>query len=94
MTWDEYKKQISKQKPLATELIKEAEAEAAIITAIIRQRNAMGLSQRDLASLCNVPQSTIARIESGKTYPRMDTLLKLLQHLNLSLSISVNDAYR
>jgi len=36
---------------------------------IIRDRTACGLSQRDLASMVGVPQSTVARVESGKVSP-------------------------
>ncbi len=36
---------------------------------IIRDRTACALSQRDLALLVGVPQSTVARVESGKVSP-------------------------
>lgn len=37
------------------------------------------LSQRELARLANVPQSTVARIELGVLSPRADTLDRLLR---------------
>src|ERR1700693_2919600 len=37
-----------------------------------------GLSQRSLARLAEVPQSTVARIELGAVDPRSDTLAGLL----------------
>lgn len=88
MNWDEYKDNVKKTDPAGKEMIEEAEAEAAIISAMIRQRSALGLSQRDLAALCSIPQSSVARIESGKTTPRLDTLLKLLSQLGLTFSIT------
>ena len=87
MNWNEYKNQVKQTDPLGKEILDNAEAEAAIISAIIKQRSALGLSQRDLAALCNIPQSSVARIESNKTTPRLDTLLKLLNQLGLSLSV-------
>ena len=90
MNWNEYKQSIKQSNPLGKELIEEAEAEAAIITAIIKQRNALGLSQRELASLCEIPQSSIARIESSKTTPRLDTLLKIMKQLGLTLNVSIS----
>lgn len=88
MNWNEYKNNVKKTDPVGKEMIEEAEAEAEIISAMIRQRSALGLSQRDLAALCSIPQSSVARIESSKTTPRLDTLLKLLNQLGLTLSVT------
>ncbi|WP_370527800.1 helix-turn-helix domain-containing protein, partial [uncultured Dubosiella sp.] len=41
-----------------------------------------------LAALCKLPQSSIARIESCQTMPNLRTLLNILQHLGLSLTVS------
>ncbi len=41
-------------------------------------RRRAGLTQRDLGERTGVPQSTIARIESGFVDPRASTILKLL----------------
>ena len=88
MNWNEYKQTVKETDPIGKEIMEESEAESAIITAIIKQRNALGLSQRDLAQLCKLPQSSIARIESGKTTPRLDTILKIMKQLNLSLKVT------
>jgi transcriptional regulator with XRE-family HTH domain len=44
-------------------------------------------SQRELAALANVPLSTVARIEAGKTVPRLDTFVLLLAALGFELAI-------
>ena len=88
MTWDEYKDNVKATDPIANEVLEEAETEAKIVSAIIHQRNELGLSQRDLAAICGIPQSSVARIESLKTMPRLDTLLKILSKLGLTLSVS------
>ena len=89
MNWNEYKTQVKLTDPVGKTLINEAEAEAEIISAIIRQRNALGLSQRDLASLCDIPQSSVARIESSKTTPKLSTVIKICNQLGLTLNVSV-----
>lgn len=88
MNWKEYKEQVKTTDPIGKEILEEAEAEAAIISAMINRRNALGLSQRDLAALCDIPQSSVARIESSKTTPRLDTLLKMFKQLGLKLSVT------
>ena len=88
MNWNEYKEQVKQTDPVGKEILEEAEAEASIISAIISRRAELGLSQRDLAELCDIPQSSVARIESSKTTPRLDTLLKLFRQLGLTFKIS------
>lgn len=69
--------------------IEEAENLAEIVGAMIRQRNSLGIFQRELAAMCNMPQSSVARIESMKTTPNLDTLLKLFESLGLALTVSM-----
>lgn len=87
-TWNDYKEHVKHTDPAREKDIADMEEQAAIISAIIEQRNALGLSQRDLASICNIPQSSVARIESFQTTPNLSTLLKLLRPLGLKLTIS------
>lgn len=68
--------------------IEEIEEQAAIISTVIEQRHALGISQRELAARCGIPQSSIARIESMKTTPNLDTLLKIIHQLGLKIAIS------
>jgi predicted transcriptional regulator len=50
-------------------------------------RRRAGLSQRDLADLAGVPQPAIARIESGRVQPRVDTLGRLLRACGWDLEV-------
>lgn len=87
-TWDTYKEYVSTIDSTGKKDIQEMEELAAIISAVIQQRNALGISQRELANLCGIPQSSVARIESHKTTPNLDTLLKIMRPLGLKLIVS------
>ena len=88
-TWDDYKNHVKEIDDAAKKEIEEMEDLALIVSAIIEKRKAMGLSQRELAELCGIPQSSVARIETCKTTPNVETLIKLLQPLGLKLTVCV-----
>lgn len=59
----------------------------AIISELIRARKELGISQKQLEELSGVKQPVIARIETGKSTPQLDTLLKILGCLEKTLAI-------
>lgn len=61
--------------------------EVELIGKMIEAREARGLSQRDLAEISGLKQPAIARLESMKTTPQIDTLFKVLNPLGYTLSI-------
>ncbi len=87
-TWDEYKEQVKQIDSVAKEDIEEAEALSMLITEMIKQRKALGWSQRELAKMCEMPQSSIARIEAQITTPNISTLLRIFHKLGLRLSVT------
>ena len=87
-TWNEYKEYVRTVDPVIGKDIDEIEAMSSIITAMVQKRISLGLSQRDLAAMCGIPQSSVARIESCKTVPNMRTLLNIFQHLGLKLTVT------
>lgn len=87
-TWNNYKEHVRTVDPEISKDMEEVEALSQIVKAMVEQRNALGLSQRELAALCGIPQSSVARIESFKTVPNLDTLLKIFQQLGLKLSVT------
>ena len=89
-TWNDYKKHVKSLDSESRKDIEEIESIAAIVGAVIEQRKAMGITQRELAALCGIPQSSVARIESYKTTPNLDTLLKIMRPLGLKLTVSLN----
>ena len=59
----------------------------AIISAIIEARHEQGISQKQLEELSGVKQPVIARMETGKTNPQLDTILKILASLGKTLAV-------
>ncbi len=72
---------------VSPEIKAEVEFETALIGKIIEAREEKGLSQRELAELSGVKQPAIARLESGMTIPRIDTLIRLLVPLGKTIAI-------
>jgi len=62
--------------------------EVSLIGKMIEAREAKGLSQRELAEISGVKQPAIARMESMKAIPQIDTLLKVLIPLGYTLEIT------
>ena len=88
-TWNDYKNYVKKIDPESKKNLEDMENTAEIISALIKRRSALGLSQRDLAAMCGIPQSSVARIESFKTTPKLDTLLKLMHPLSFKISVTM-----
>ena len=62
---------------------------AQIADKVAERRQAMGLSQRELAFLVGTTQSAIARMERGGRPPRIDTLLKIAEALDCDLVVDL-----
>ena len=84
-TWTDYKNHVRETNPEIGKDLDEIEAVSQIVGAMIERRHDLQLSQRDLANLCGLPHSSVARIESGKTTPNLSTLLKIFRELGLNL---------
>lgn len=68
--------------------------EVALIGKLIAAREAKGLSQKQLADLAGLKQPAIARLESMKATPQIDTLFKILQPLGYTLAVVPNEQPR
>lgn len=82
--------------PRALERIREhlAHAEqgwffAQIAGQVADRRRQLGLSQAQLADLCDTTQSAIARLEGGGRPPRIDTLLRIATALDCELAVEL-----
>ncbi len=63
------------------------EFEVSIIGKLIEVRESKGITQKKLAEMTGLKQSAIARLESMKSTPQIDTLFKLLKPLGFTLAI-------
>jgi len=63
-------------------LFSTAEDLSRIILTLIEARVDQGYTQRQLADKCGLKQSAIARMESLKTIPRLDTVIRVANALN------------
>ena len=60
----------------------------ALLSALVSARKNAGLSQKQLEVLSGVAQPCIARTETGATDPKLSTVLKMLEPLGLTLSVT------
>ena len=86
-TWEDYKNNLKAVSTEEKENIENIEELAGIIGAMIMRREQLGISQRELAQKCGVTQSALARLETCKATPQIDTMLKVLKPLGLTLSV-------
>lgn len=92
-TWNDYKNYVKSVDDSSRRQMEEIEEISVIVGAIIEQRQALGLSQRELALRCGIPQSSVARIETLKTVPNLETVLKIMQPLGLRLTVSHSEQF-
>lgn len=78
---------MSDEKRISVEERQRINFEVELIGKIIEAREQKGYSQRDLARLSGVKQPAIARLESMRSTPQIDTVLKLLTPLGYTLAI-------
>lgn len=63
------------------------ELEKELIRTMVKVREEKGLTQKQLAELCDVKQPVIARMESAVHSPQINSLLKVLVPLGYTLEI-------
>jgi ribosome-binding protein aMBF1 (putative translation factor) len=67
------------------------EFEVELIGKLIAAREAKGMTQEQLAEAAGVKQSAVARLESLKATPQIDTLFKMLTPMGYKLTIVPSD---
>ena len=82
-TWKELKNDLS----ISQEDQNAIALEKDLIRTIVAIREEKGLTQSQLAKMCNVTQPVIARMESSVHSPQIDSLLKILTPLGYTLQI-------
>lgn len=88
-SWENYKDHVKASNEEDRRNMEEIEEISDIVSSIIRRRQKLGISQRALAERCGLPLSSVACIETFKTMPELDTLIKLTRALDLKLQVEV-----
>lgn len=65
--------------------IETSEKVISIIRKITEARIRLNISQRDLAKKCGIQQPALARIETFKIIPKINTLIKIAECVNISI---------
>lgn len=65
--------------------IEAAEKTIKIINKIVESREALGLTQRDLAKKCGIQQPALARIETCKVIPKLNTIIKIAEAVGVKI---------
>ena len=86
-TWEDYKKYAKGLNPIVKKNIEEMEILAEIVSKIIERRQEIGMTQRELATVCGLPHSSVARIEACTVKPNVETLIKIMIPLGLTLKV-------
>ncbi|MGN1138700.1 MAG: helix-turn-helix domain-containing protein [Ruminococcus sp.] len=58
-----------------------------IVDKLTDRRRELKISQRELAKRCNMPQSTIARIETHQISPQLETISLIAEKLNCNIQL-------
>ena len=82
-TWEDLRKEIFTPEELAA-----SELQVELMIEITRARKENGITQKKLEEMSGVKQPVIARMETGATSPRLDTVLKVLTALGKKLAIT------
>ena len=81
-SWEDVQKELFTPEEIAASNLR-----VEIISKLIEARNAGRISQKQLEELSGVRQPVIARMERGQTDPQLETVLKVLAPLGLTLAV-------
>ena len=86
ISWDSIRDQVLADPDVKAEY-DALEAEFNLVRQVIALRKASGLSQREFARRIGIKQPQLARIESGKQIPKLETLTKLAAGAGYTLEV-------
>lgn len=81
-SWAELEKELFTPEEIAASKLR-----VSLIGELIKARQEKGISQKKLEELSGVRQPIIARMEKGSTTPQLDTVLKVLAPLGMTLAV-------
>ena len=84
--WKEFREELL-QDPEVKEAYEARTVERELARAVLQQRVAQKVTQKEMAEKMEVPQGNVSRLESGTRVPTIGTLQKAAQALNVPLEI-------
>ena len=87
VSFDEVWEDLKNEDEESRRALQTAEDTAKLINKLSEERIRQGLTQEELAKKAGLKQSAVARLESVKSIPRLDTMLKLVDALGLELTL-------
>lgn len=81
-SWEEVRNELFTPEEIAA-----SDLRVALMGELITARQKKGITQKALEEMSGVKQPIIARMETGKTSPQLDTVLKVLAALGKTLTI-------
>jgi ribosome-binding protein aMBF1 (putative translation factor) len=90
-THEEIEREMVKEGLISEDEVRESDMRAALMVEMIRARRDRGISQRELEKMSGVRQPVISRIEKGTDIPKLDTVMRVLAPLGLTLKIAPID---
>ena len=82
-TWNQTRNEITSVNEAEKQEIRQM---AHLVAQIIERRQVLGLTQKQLAVRAGLRQEAVARLESARTMPRIDTLLRISNSLEDSVN--------
>ena len=86
-TWEEHEKELLGKGLITEEEIRESELRVALMSEIIKARKELNITQQKLEELSGVKQPVIARMEKMTTNPKIDTVIRVLAPLGMTLAV-------
>jgi len=80
--WDEFERSIFTPEELA-----QSDLRVALMGEVVKARQERGITQKKLEELSGIRQPVIARMETGRQSPTLDTVMKLLNSLGKTLQV-------
>lgn len=81
-SWEEVEKELFTPEEIAA-----SEKRVQFYGVLIKIRQALGLTQRQMSEIVDMKQPMLARFETGENIPKLTTASKLLKPFGLSLAI-------
>ena len=63
-----------------------------MINTFVKMRKEMGVTQEELAKRCFISQQAVSRIEKEKHIPNMDTFIKMLTALDITIRLEAKSS--